>query len=244
MILEASGRVKRPEPTPYARICRVILPLWMSTLLIQILLIDDHELIRSGVEALLNEDPDMEVVAVGSCGEEAISLNHKLKPDIILMDVNMPGMDGIEATKRILRDNPHSKVIALSVHEDGLIPSQIIKSGAKGYLNKGCHVEEMTKAILSVHRGGQYISTDVANNMLFNDTQNHANVFDKLSDRELQITRRLIKGQSIQEIADHLSISTKTVNTHRYRMHDKLKVKSDVEMMRLAARHGLIDGLE
>lgn len=216
----------------------------MPEKLITVLLIDDHELVRSGIEHLLNEDPDIDVVAVGSSGEEAVSLASKLNPDIVLMDVNMPGMGGMEATKRLLSHNPETKVIALSVHESGLIPKQLIKMGARGYLNKGCPYDEMVKAILSVHQGKQYISAEVASNMLFSDSKNRNNVFDCLSDRELQITLKLIKGHSIQDVANALSISPKTVNTHRYRMHEKLNVKSDVEMMRLAAQNGLIDGVD
>lgn len=216
----------------------------MPEQLIQVLLIDDHELVRSGVEHLLNQDPDIEVIAVGSSGEDAVSLSRKLNPDIILMDVNMPGMGGVEAAKRILLSNPKSKIIALSVHEDGLIPMQLIKLGAKGYLNKGCPVDEMIKAILSVHQGGQYISAEVASKMVFSNAQKTPNAFDNLSERELQITLKLINGHSIQEVARSLSISPKTVNTHRYRMHEKLNVKNDVEMMRLAAQHGLIEGID
>lgn len=215
----------------------------MSSQHIQVLLIDDHELVRSGIEYLLNQDPDIEVVAVGCSGEDALSLYKKLQPDIILMDINMPGMGGMEAMKRLLAHDPDCKIIAVSVHEDGVIPKQVIKLGVKGYLNKGCPVEEMTSAILAVHRGGKFISSEVASKIVFTDVEKKPNDFDRLSDRELQITLKLIRGYSIQEVADALCISPKTVNTHRYRMHEKLNVKSDIEMMRLAAQHGMIDDL-
>ncbi|MGB2009815.1 MAG: response regulator, partial [Cycloclasticus pugetii] len=131
----------------------------MNSNSIKVLLVDDHELVRSGIEHILQSDPDIEVVAIGSSGEEAVKLAEQLKPDVILMDLNMPGIGGAEALKRILRREPSSKIIALSVYDDGPIPHQAIKLGAKGYINKGCAVNEMTSAIMSVYQGKNYLSS-------------------------------------------------------------------------------------
>lgn len=207
---------------------------------IKTLLIDDHELVRSGIEYLLTDDPDIEVIAVGSSGEEALKLNEKLQPDVILMDLNMPGIGGSEAIKRILRRDPEARIIALSVYDDGPIPHQAIKLGAKGYINKGCPVDEMIDAITSVFEGKNYLSSSVATNLIFSGQEPEKNVFSQLSERELQITTKIVDGHKIADIAESLSISPKTVNTHRYRVHEKLGVNNDIELVKLAINEGFL----
>ena len=208
-----------------------------------LLTVDDHELVRSGIEYLLDADPDIEVIAVASSGEEAIELVKKLTPDVILMDFNMPGMGGSEAIKRILRHTPSAKIIALSVYDDGPVPHQALKAGARGYINKGCPVDEMIKAIMAVYKGKNYLSNDVATNLIFSAQEPEKNVFSQLSARELQITIKIVDGHKITDIAAALSISPKTVNTHRYRVHEKLGVDNDIELVRLAVNHGLLGNL-
>ena len=210
---------------------------------IKTLLIDDHELVRSGIEYLLTDDPDIEVIAVGSSGEEALKLNEKLQPDVILMDLNMPGIGGSEAIKRILRRDPKARIIALSVYDDGPIPHQAIKLGAKGYINKGCPVDEMIDAITSVFEGKNYLSSSVATNLIFRGQEPEKNVFSQLSERELQITTKIVDGHKIADIAESLSISPKTVNTHRYRVHEKLGVNNDIELVKLAINEGFLRNL-
>lgn len=215
----------------------------MNANCIKTLLIDDHELVRSGIEYLLTDDPDIEVVAVGSSGEEALKLNEKLQPDVILMDLNMPGIGGAEAIKRILRRDPEARIIALSVYDDGPIPHQAIKLGAKGYINKGCPVDEMIDAITSVFEGRNYLSSSVATNLYFSGQEPEKNVFSQLSERELQIITKIIDGHKIADIAESLSISPKTVNTHRYRVHEKLGVNNDIELVKLAINEGFLRNL-
>ena len=210
---------------------------------IKTLLIDDHELVRSGIEYLLTDDPDIEVIAVGSSGEEALKLNEKLQPDVILMDLNMPGIGCSEAIKRILRRDPEARIIALSVYDDGPIPHQAIKLGAKGYINKGCPVDEMIDAITSVFEGRNYLSSSVATNLYFSGQEPEKNVFSQLSERELQITTKIVDGHKIADIAESLSISPKTVNTHRYRVHEKLGVNNDIELVKLAINEGFLRNL-
>ncbi|MDF1690063.1 MAG: response regulator [Cycloclasticus sp.] len=215
----------------------------MNSNSIKVLLVDDHELVRSGIEHILQSDPDIEVVAIGSSGEEAVKLAEQLKPDVILMDLNMPGIGGAEALKRILRREPSSKIIALSVYDDGPIPHQAIKLGAKGYINKGCPVDEMIKAIMAVYQGKNYLSSAVATNLIFGAQEVEKNIFSQLSNRELQIVTKIVDGYKISDIAESLSISPKTVNTHRYRVHEKLGIGNDIELVKLAINEGLLKNL-
>jgi two-component system invasion response regulator UvrY len=215
----------------------------MNSNSIKVLLIDDHELVRSGIEYLLGSDPDIDVVAIGSSGEEAVKLAEQLKPDVILMDLNMPGIGGAEAIKRILRHEPSTKIIALSVYDDGPIPHQAIKLGAKGYINKGCPVDEMIKAIMAVYQGKNYLSSAVATNLIFGAQEVEKNIFSQLSNRELQIVTKIVDGYKISDIAESLSISPKTVNTHRYRVHEKLGIGNDIELVKLAINEGLLKNL-
>lgn len=212
----------------------------MGTNKINILLVDDHELVRSGIEQLLATNPDIDVLAVASSGEEAMRLNDQLNPDIILMDLNMPGMGGSEAIKCILRHKPDAKIIALSVYDDGPVPHQSLSIGAKGYINKGCPVDEMIKAIVMVYQGKNYLSSAVATNMVFTNSEPEKNTFSQLSSREFQIVSKLLEGEKINDIAVALSISPKTVNTHRYRVHQKLGVGGDIELVKLAIKEGFI----
>tara|TARA_R110002074_G_scaffold349634_1_gene520341 strand:+ start:127341 stop:127988 length:648 start_codon:yes stop_codon:yes gene_type:complete len=210
---------------------------------ISVLLVDDHELVRSGIQYLLDAAPDIDVVAAASSGEEAIQLAEQLKPNVILMDLNMPGIGGSEAIKRILRKTPSAKIIALSVYDDGPIPHQALKLGARGYINKGCPVDEMIKAIVAVFKGKNYLSSDVATNLIFSAQETEKNAFSQLSSRELQIAIKIVDGHKISDIATALSISPKTVNTHRYRVHEKLGISNDIELVKLAVEHGLLGNL-
>jgi len=212
----------------------------MTTNSISVLLVDDHELVRSGIEYLLDADPDINVLATASSGEEAIELSNKLQPDVILMDLNMPGIGGSEAIQRILRHQPSAKIIALSVYDEGPIPQQSIQHGAKGYINKGCPADEMIKAVVTVYQGQNYLSSAVATNIIFSAQEPEQNAFNQLSKRELQIVGKIIDGHKINDIANALSISPKTVNTHRYRVHIKLGVTNDIELLRLAIDSGFV----
>jgi len=215
----------------------------MNPKTINVLLVDDHELVRSGIEHILNSAPGITVIAVASSGEEAIVIADRLQPCVILMDLNMPGIGGSVAIKRILQKTPDSKIIALSVYDDGPVPQQVIQLGAKGYINKGCPVEEMIKAIMMVYQGKNYLSSAVATNFMFSSQEINKNLFDQLSSRELQITTKIVDGHNISDIAEALSISPKTVNSHRYRVHEKLGIKNDIELVRLAIDHGLLKNI-
>jgi len=210
--------------------------------MIEVLLVDDHELVRTGIEALLNIQDDISVLGVANCGESALDMLVRITPDVILMDVNMPGIGGVEACRRVLLKYPDIKVIALSVHNDGPIPQQLLKLGALGFISKGSPVEEMISAIRIVHNGKRYLCSEVANNLAFQGLPGaNDSPFEKLSQRESEVTNLILQGKSIKEMADMLVLSDKTINTYRYRLYEKLKVKNDVELTRLAVKFNHID---
>ncbi len=210
--------------------------------MIKILLVDDHELVRTGIEALLNSQEDLAVVGVAQCGEAALELLNDISPDVVLMDINMPGIGGIEACRRILQQYKKVKVIALSIHNDGPIPQQLLKLGAVGFISKGSPVDEMVAAVRTVMNGKRYLCSEVANNLAFQSLPGeNDSPFEKLSQRESEVVNLILQGKSIKEMSEILVLSDKTVNTYRYRLYDKLKVKNDVELTRLAVKFGLIE---
>ena len=210
--------------------------------MIRILLVDDHELVRTGLEALLNATDNMAVVGVAQSGEEAVDQVIQLSADVVLMDVNMPGIGGVEACRRILKRDPGVKIIAISIHNGGPIPQQLLKLGVKGFISKGSSVDEMIHAIRKVITGKRYLCTEVANNLALQGLPgNIESPFAKLSQREAEVVTLILQGKTIQEMAEMLNISDKTVNTYRYRLYEKLQVKNDVELTRLAVKFGQID---
>jgi len=206
--------------------------------MIRVLLVDDHELVRSGVEALLGVVDDIDVIGTCDSGEQALPFIAEHRPDVVLMDVNMPGMGGIEACRRILQHYPDVKIIGLSVHDNGSVPEQLLKLGVGGFVSKASPVNEMVAAIRAVISGRRYLCQDVASNMAFAalGKDDNASPFLELSQREAEVAQLVLRGKSIQEIAEILRLSDKTVNTYRYRLYTKLNVKNDVELTRLAVK--------
>ncbi len=209
--------------------------------MITVLVADDHELVRSGIEHILNTDPEITVIGTAATGEAALELADSLRPDIVIMDVNMPGLGGLAACQKLKQRHPDIRLIALSVYTDGPIPRQLIEAGADGYLSKHCPPQEMIRAVKTVHRGGRYLSQDVATRWVFDGTEKDATPFERLSGREMEVTLLTLQGKSIQEIAVILSVSPKTVCTYRYRIFEKLGIRNDVELTRLAAKYGLLN---
>ena len=210
--------------------------------MIRILLVDDHELVRTGFEHLLNESPEISVIGVASSGEEAILQAEKLNPDVVMMDIKMPGIGGIEASRKIFQKYPDMKIIALSAHDEGPFPQQLLKIGVRGFLSKSSTPDEMVAAIQRVMQGGRYLCPGVADKIALSSIMGESpSPFDSLSQRELQVVILTLQGKGIQEIAEMLLISPKTVNTYRYRVYDKLSAKNDVELTRLAIRYKLIE---
>ncbi|MFP6808663.1 MAG: UvrY/SirA/GacA family response regulator transcription factor [Pseudomonadales bacterium] len=210
--------------------------------MIRVLVVDDHQLVRVGTSRLLADIKGLQIVGQAESGEQAIDMVKDLKPDVVLMDIQMPGIGGLEATRRCLRVDPDLKVVAVTVYEDEPYPSKLMGVGAVGYLSKNADVDEMVTAIRKVMAGQRYISTDVAQHLALRPFNHEdASPFEVLTNREMQITLMVIMGHNAQEISKKLSLSSKTVNSYRYRIFDKMAIKNDVRLTKLAIQHGLIN---
>lgn len=210
--------------------------------MISVLIVDDHELVRAGIRSLLSTVTGIKVIAEASSGEEAVKIAREKHPNVVLMDVRMPGIGGLEATRKLLRADPDIRVIALTVCGEEPFPSKLLQAGAAGYLTKGSGLDEMVQAIHSVFHGKRYISPEVAQQLALKHlSDDNASPFDVLSERELQVMIMITSGQKVQDISDKLCLSPKTVNSYRYRLFDKLGVHSDVELTHLAIRHKMLD---
>ena len=210
--------------------------------MIRVLVVDDHKLVRIGTTRLLADEPSLEIIGEASSGEEAVIAVQELQPDLVLMDVNMPGIGGLEATRRCLRVNPDLKVIIVTMHNREPYPSQFMTIGAHGYLTKGADFTEMVRAIKKVMAGQRYLSDEIAQDLALRPFD-HSNEcpFSRLSGREMQIALMVTKGVPVPEISIALSLSPKTVNSYRYRIFDKLSVHNDVSLTKLAIKHHIID---
>ena len=211
--------------------------------MINVLLVDDHELVRTGIKRILDDVRGFKVVGEAKTGEEAVQFCRQNNPDIVLMDMNMPGIGGLEATKKICRFCPDVKVIVLTMQCEDPFPSKVMQIGAHGYLTKSAGPEEVVNAIRAVKTGQRYIAPEIAQQIALAQFsgRNDENPFASLSDRELQIMLMITKGEKVQTIADQLNLSSKTVNSYRYRMFEKLNVGGDVELTHLAIRHKMIE---
>lgn len=211
--------------------------------MINVLLVDDHELVRTGIRRLLTDVKGIKVYDEVDSGEAALSAVRKERPDVVLMDVSMPGIGGLEATRRLTHSHPDLKVIILTVHTDDPFPSQLLKAGAMGYLSKGCNVDEMIHAIRQVAAGKRYISPTIAQSLALSLLPGTESPFERLSQRELQVMMMLMQGNKMGDISTKLCLSPKTISTYRYRLYEKLGVHNDAELTRLAMRHGMLDNL-
>jgi two-component system, NarL family, invasion response regulator UvrY len=209
--------------------------------MINTMLVDDHDLVRCGIRRLLDDVPDIRVTAEAKSGEQAIRLVRRQAPDVILMDVSMPGIGGLEATRKITRSLPDIKIIVVSIHDDDPFPARLLEAGASGYIPKGCGVDEIVVAIRSVYKGQQYLSPVIAQKLALSYVHNRdKSPFDELTQRETQVMLMVVSGETNKRISEQLCLSPKTTSTYRYRLFEKLGVGNDVELTRFAIRHGLI----
>jgi two-component system invasion response regulator UvrY len=215
----------------------------MGCRLIRVLVVDDHDLVRTGITRMLADIDGLQVVGQAESGEESLHKARELKPDVVLMDIKMPGIGGLEATRKLIRSHPDMKVVAVTVCEEDPFPTRLLQAGAAGYLTKGAALEEMVQAIRMVFSGQRYISPQIAQQLALKpfQAQVDSSPFDLLSEREIQIALMIANCHKVQTISDKLCLSPKTVNTYRYRIFDKLSITSDVELALLAVRHGMVD---
>jgi two-component system invasion response regulator UvrY len=210
--------------------------------LISVYLVDDHELVRTGIRRLLEDERGIKVVGEAHDGETAVQWSRHNEADVILMDMNMPGMGGLEATRKILRYQPDAKIIVLTVQTEDPFPTKVMQAGASGYLTKGSTSPEVIRAISQVSRGQRYLSPEIAQQMALSQfNSSDENPFSNLSERELQIMMMITNGEKVNDISDKLNLSPKTVNSYRYRLFAKLGINGDVELTRLAIRYKMLD---
>lgn len=205
------------------------------------MLVDDHAVVRMGFKMLLETSDDIEVIAEAQSGEEAIKFYMEYKPDVVVMDITMPGMGGIEATERILNKESAAKILVLSAHEDSVHPRRVLNAGAMGYVTKRSAAEELIKAIRAVASGKKYIEASVAQQIAIQQLSGEQNPVDVLSDREFEVFMSLAKGKTTNEIAEALFLSPRTVGTHLYNVKQKLNANNSAELALIAMRSGLID---
>jgi len=209
--------------------------------MIRLLIVDDHELVRVGLRQILVDYPAIEIVGEAGNGETAIRLNRKVWPDVVLLDVSMPGLSGLETTTRLKQARPSLAIVILTIHETSPYPERLMDAGASGYLTKGCPVTELVQAIQTVARGGRHIGSTIAQNMALGMLPGSGETpFDDLSTREMEVMLMLADGHRIADIADTMHLSPKTVATYKYRIFEKLDTRNDVAMTRMAMRYGVV----
>jgi DNA-binding NarL/FixJ family response regulator len=209
---------------------------------IRILLADDHKIVRQGLRTLLQKEPDMEVVAEAEDGRASLKLAQQFSPQVVIMDVGMPDLNGIEATRQVLADSPGIKVIALSMHSDRRFVVNMLKAGASGYLLKDSAFEELAAAIRAVMANKTYLSPGVSDVVIkdyISGPKPDSSAFSVLTAREREVLQLMAEGRSTKQIADRLIVSVKTIETHRQQIMNKLNIHSVAELTKYAIREGL-----
>ncbi len=207
---------------------------------LKVMLVDDHAVVRMGFKLLLESCVDIEVVAEADSGEAACQAYEAVAPDVVVMDIAMPGMGGIEAIKRLTAKHSHVRILALSAHEDISHPMRALQAGAMGYLSKRSAPEVLMDAIRALAQGQRYVDAQIAQRIALQTISGDKSPVEKLSAREFEVFTQLARGQSVAQISDTLSLSSSTVGTHLYNIKQKLGLSNQAEMTLLALRHGLI----
>jgi len=206
-----------------------------------VLLVDDHELVRAGFRRLLEDGEQFEVIAEAGSGEQAVQDYVKYHPQVVVMDISMPGIGGVGAIERIIARDPRARILVLSVHEDSVFTTRALQAGALGFIPKRSAPEEMLRAVEQVSNGKTCIDPEIAQQIAVQKLTGSDNLLDALSQREFEVFRLLAEGKMVNEIADILSLSPKTVGTHHTNIKQKLNVSNSAELARLAIRTGLLD---
>jgi DNA-binding NarL/FixJ family response regulator len=205
-----------------------------------IVLVDDHAVVRAGVRRLLEQEPLFEVIGEAESGEKAYQILAELKPDVMVMDLSMPGMGGLESIRRILMRYEKAKILVLSMHEDLLFANQALKLGAKGYLTKNTLADDLVKSIETVTQGDVFLSDEIAKKMAMQSISGNQDPVHELSAREFEIFRLLAEGLDIDAIASTLNISSKTVSNYQTMIKQKLNINTPIELIRYAIKVGVI----
>lgn len=208
--------------------------------MIRLLLVDDHALVRTGFRLLLENQTNIQIIGEATNGKEAIQMVTALKPDVVLMDIHLPDISGIEATQYILERLPKTRVIAVTAQEEQLFSHQFLDIGAMGYITKACPFNELLDAIYAAARGERYLGSAIAQRMALQRISRGTSPFDQLSARELEVTLQIVNGMDMSEIANQLHLSVKTIATYKYRIYAKLAVDNEVKLTHLAHQYGLI----
>ena len=208
---------------------------------IRILLVDDHAVVREGYKMLLQEHSDLEVIAEADNGETACLLYRQEKPDLVIMDISLPGISGIEAVRRIVSRDENARIVIFSFHEDMIFVEQALQVGALGYITKNSEPDILIQAVRTIAEGGIFLDPQIAQKLAYQKSRGVSSGLEALSPREFEITRLMAEGLGIHEIADQLSLNYKTVANYNTQIKRKLKVNSVADITRLAIRHGLIE---
>jgi two-component system, NarL family, invasion response regulator UvrY len=211
----------------------------MST--VNVMLVDDHAVVRMGFKLLLESASDIKVIAEAESGEQAVRAYIEFHPDVVVMDITMPGIGGLEAIERIMARDPQARILVLSAHEDSVHPKRVLSAGALGYLTKRSAAEELIKAIRTVAGRKMYLEASIAQQMAIQQLSGEKNPVDVLSAREFEVFISLAKGNTTNEIAETLNLSPRTVGTHLYNIKQKLGATTSADLALMAMRCGLID---
>src|SRR5262245_27787042 len=207
---------------------------------VRVLLVDDHAVVREGYRRLLERTPEIEVVAEASTGEDAYRVFCEMLPDVVVMDINLPGMSGIEAARRMLAREPDARVLVFSMHEDALFGSRALQAGARGYVTKASAPEVLVEAVKAVSAGRLYISHDMAQELALQSVPGQDLPLNTLSPREFEVFRLLAEGKPVTEIARILSLSQKTVANYQSLIKQKLEADTSAQMVWIALKRGLV----
>jgi two-component system invasion response regulator UvrY len=210
--------------------------------MIKLLIVDDHHLVRTGLKNIIAGAGGIEVVGEADSGERAIRLNREVRPDVVLMDIGLPGLSGFETSERIMQARPDVRVIVLTAHAHPPYPARLLDMGAAGYLTKACDADELIGAIRKVHGGDRYIGSEIAQQLAMSLLPGTPqSPFQELTARELEVALMLARGMKTGKIAERINVSPKTVSTHKYRIFEKIGVDSEVGLLREAIRHDVIE---
>lgn len=209
--------------------------------MIKVMLADDHAVVRMGFRLLLEGSPDIRVVAEAETGEEAVRRFAEVKPDVVVLDLSMPGIGGLEALSRILARESGAKVLVLTAHEDAMHAKRVLRAGALGYLSKRSAAEELIQAIRQVWAGRTFLEPAIAQQLAVQQLTGERNPVDMLSEKEFKVFLALARGQSVADIAEVMSLSPRTIGTHLYNIKQKLGASNSAELAIVAMRHGLLE---